>query len=130
MSNCSVVKTPCETSFFENVHADSKDLADPHLYREIVGSLIYLMVGTRPDLSFAVTKLSQYMQTPTNCQLNAAKRVLRYLKGTIDYKIVFSKKTEELTLNGYSDSDWGSDKDRKSISGYCFKLHSSGPIIS
>ena len=130
MNDASVVKTPCETCFNDTVNADSKELADPHLYCEIVGSLIYVMIATRPDLSFVVTKLSQYMSCPTKYHLNAARRVLRYLKGTIDQKLVFSQSKKPLVLSGFSDSDWGSSCDRKSVSGYSFQLSSQGPLVS
>ena len=89
------------------------------------------MCGTRPELSFVVTYLSQFMSKPKVCHLNAAKRVLKYLKGTKEKKIVFSKiKMSEIALKGFSDSDWGSGHDRKSVSGYCFTLQENGPIIS
>ena len=105
-------------------------LSDARKYREIVGSLIYIMIGTRPDLSYVVTKLSQHMSKPSEAHFNAAKRVLKYLKGTLDYSLKFCRNDEPLVLYGFSDSDWGNSEDRKSISGYCFKLQNSGPLIS
>ena len=130
MTNCFTVKTPCESCVVED-NEDSQFLNDPSLFREIVGSLIYIMCGTRPELSFVVTYLSQFMSKPKVCHLNAAKRVLKYLKGTKEKKIVFSKiKMSEIALKGFSDSDWGSGHDRKSVSGYCFTLQENGPIIS
>ena len=91
MSYCHPVKIPCDLSFRNVSSANSSELADPKLYREIVGSLIYIMVGTRPDLSYIVTKLSQFMSNPTVCHLNAAKHVLRYSNGTLDFGLKFSK---------------------------------------
>ena len=81
------------------------------------------MTGTRPDLAFAVSKVSQFAANPTQTHLLAAKRILRYIKGTIDYKIHFGSESTDnsITLKGYSDADWGSDPDsRKSTSGYVF----------
>ena len=130
MTDCIPVKTPCETCFNDTMKTDSQELAGSHLYREIVGSLIYVMIATRPDLSFVVTKLSQFMSKPNKCHLNAAKRVLRYLKGTIEYKLTFPKIAEPLALSGFCDSDWGAGSDRKSISGYGFNLQKSGPLIA
>ena len=61
--------------------------------------------------------------------MNMAKNVLKYLKGTMNYCLTF-KKSNEITLLCYSDSDWGSSSDRKIISGYCFKMCDDGPPLS
>ena len=129
MQDCNPRSIPCDNSIIKLVNDDSNILSDVRLYQEIVGSLIYLMTCTRPDLSYVVTKLSQNMKSPTKAHLNLAKDVLRYVKGTIDYNLKFTKSTC-LTLIGYSDSDWGNSGDRKSISGYCFLLNVNGPLIS
>ena len=130
MTDCHPVKTPCDISFTNTSRVESQDLADGRLFREIVGSLIYIMTATRPDLSYVVTKLSQFMVQPTKCHLTAAKRVLRYLKGTLDKQLVFTKSDNLVELIGFSDSDWASGEDRKSISGYCFQLQKNGALIS
>ena len=96
-----------------------------------MGSLIYVMTGTRPDLCYIVTRLAQHMSKPTQANLNAAKYALGYLKGTSEQGLRFRKSESPLTLIGYSDSDWGgSTSDRKSISGYSFKLSECGPLVS
>ena len=130
MNDCHPRKLPCDASFANIATADSKVLDDPTLYREIVGSLIYIMTATRPDLSYVVTRLSQFMASPTSMHLNVAKDVLKYLKGTQNQGLKFSKHDEPLIIRGFSDSDWGSSEDRKSISGYCFKLSENGTLIS
>ena len=99
---------------------DSTELADPSLYREIVGSLIYVMTGTRPDLCYIVTNLSQHMAKPTESHLTMAKHVLRYIKGTINHGLKFQKSDVPLQLSGYCDADWGASEDRRSITGYSF----------
>ena len=129
MSDCIPKPVPCDINI-NNVSQCDSDMVDPKLYREMVGKLIYLMTNTRPDITFAVTKLSQYSTRPTRAHLNLVKNVLRYLKSTLDYKLTFKKSTDGLKLVGFSDSDWGSSDDRKSISGYCFFLNSDGPSIS
>ena len=83
----------------------SPELDDPHIYRAIVGSLIYVMTGTRPDLCYVVTKLSQNMSKPTQANLNTAKHVLGYLKGTIHQGLVFNKSELPLKLSGFCDAD-------------------------
>ena len=95
-------------------------------YRELLGALTYLSTTTRPDISFAVSYLGQFNERFDRSHWNAAKRVLRYLKGTKDYGITYSK--ESTPLKGYVDADWGNSIiDRKSFTGYAFIL-SGGPI--
>ena len=106
-------------------------MTDPKRYREIVGSLIYAMTCTRPDISWIVSKLSQKLSCPRVEDMIAAKHVLRYLRGTIDYELCFKKCDGDLNLVAYSDSDWASSlADRRSTTGYCFRLSNSGPLIS
>ena len=95
MEDCKPKSTPCALGLDRIIDTDSPELDDSNLYRQIVGSLIYAMTGTRPDLCYIVTKLSQYMSKPTEIHLNAATYVLRYLKGTLDrcLKIRVSSRT-------------------------------------
>ena len=88
------------------------------------------MTSTRPDIAYVVTLLSQYMSSPHTVHLAIAKSVLRYLKGTTNYSLNYVKSKNDLELTGYSDSDWGSSPDRRSISGYCFKLNTESALIS
>ena len=98
--------------------------ANSSLYRSLVGSLLYL-TSTRPDIMFAVSLLSRFMQEPSQVHFGAAKRVPRYLQGTMDYGIMY-KFGGDLNLIGYSYSDWaGSIDDMKSTSGYIFLFVSS-----
>lgn len=81
MTHCKPRVTPCEMK----MKFDSEgEATDSKKYCEVVGSLIYLMTSTRPDLSFVVSKLSQYLSEPKQQHWVAAKHVLRYLKGTVD----------------------------------------------
>jgi hypothetical protein len=130
MDDCHPKSIPCDLSINKEFHSDSKELTDSRLYREIVGSLIYVMTCTRPDLSYVVTKLSQHMSKPTIAHLNLSKFVLKYIKGTLDYNLKFKKCNNDLNLMGFCDSDWGGSTDRKSISGYCFQLNNDGPLLS
>ena len=95
-------------------------LVNEREYQSLVGSLMYAMTGTRPDLAYAVSQLSQFNAKPTAIHLTAAKRVLRYLKGHADLGITY--RDDDNSLNGYCDTDWGANEDRKSISGYLFML--------
>ena len=106
MESCKPRATPSELGVNKISTENPEDFADKKLYQEIVGSLIYVMTSTRPDLSF-VTKLSQYMSNPTNSHLSMAKHVIRHLKGTRENKLTFRKSKEGLKLFGYCDADWG-----------------------
>lgn len=87
----------------------------PH--QQVIGALIHLANTTRPDISYAVSYLARHMTNPTMAAWNTAKGVLRYLKGTKDFGIIY-KKTGDEGLYGYSDSDWAQEKpQRKSIGG-------------
>ena len=131
MTDCKPKPTPCVLGLGKLTEEESPELVDPRLYRAIVGSLIYVMTGTRPDLCYIVTKLSQKMSKPNQADLSTAKHVLRYLKGTLESSLTFRKSSTPLTLQGYCDSDWGaSTTDRRSITGYNFQLSQSGPLIS
>uniref|UniRef100_A0A2N9F167 Reverse transcriptase Ty1/copia-type domain-containing protein n=1 Tax=Fagus sylvatica TaxID=28930 RepID=A0A2N9F167_FAGSY len=89
-------------------------LSDPHGYRSLVGALHYLTF-TRPDISFAVHQVCQYMAALTTTHLSAAKRILKYIKGTLFHGIAFTP--GPLTLSIYSDADWAGDlDDRRSTS--------------
>eukprot|EP00253_Pinus_taeda_P011391 PITA_11391 len=90
------------------------------------GKLLYL-THTRPDLSFAVGLVDRFLQNPRESHWKAAKRILRYVRGTIQFGIHYSAKATPL-LVGFTDSDWAGDPDdRKSTAGYVFTL-GSGPI--
>lgn len=91
-------------------------------YRELLGSLMYLMLGTRPDICFAINKLSRYQDCFDEIHWTHLKGVLRYLKGTLENRLVYTSTTDDV-LVGYVDSDWANDvDDRRSTSGYLFKV--------
>ena len=93
-------------------------------YRQIIGSLMYL-TNTKLEICFAVNTLSQYLVQPIRVHLVAAKHVMRYLKGTIDFGLYYDG-SHEYRLYGYTDVDWArSVSDRKSTSGGCYSLGSA-----
>ena len=94
---------------------------DERLYRSLIGWLMCL-TATRPDIMLAVSLLLRYMHCASEIHFQAAKRILRYVKGTIDYGIKFNQ-VKNFHLHGYSDSDWaGCVDDMRSTSGYCFSF--------
>lgn len=120
-----VARTPIDTS-----HHLSKNRGDGVAqveYSRIVGSLMYLMSCTRPDLAFAISRLSRYTSNPSSEHWKSITRVLRYLRYTRDYGLHYTRYLA--VVEGYSDANWISDmKDSKSTSGYVFTL--GGAAIS
>ncbi|MED6131213.1 hypothetical protein PIB30_117115 [Stylosanthes scabra] len=120
MDNAKPASTPMEytTPLSKN---SGTPLSSNSEYRRIIGRLLYL-TNTKPEICYAVGKLSQFLDCATDKHFEAALRVLRYLKGVPAKGLFFSAATD-LTLSGFSDSDWGTCPDsRKSITGYCFFL--------
>lgn len=124
MEDSHSVTTPMENSNHLVPAAEDNLFENPSLYRAAIGSLMYAAIGTRPDLAFAVQKLAQFSHAPSNEHWKAIKRVLRYVKGTLDFGITYSgTENASIIAEGFSDADWASDRmDRKSISGYVFIL--------
>ena len=99
------------------------EIVDATVYRQMIGSLMYL-TNTRPYICFAVNTLSQFLTDLRRVHLVAAKHILRYLKGTIEYGLRYVT-DQKINLHGYVDSSWGgSATDRKSTSGCCLSLGS------
>lgn len=125
MFECKAVATPMEPGLQLSKNPNSV-FSVP--YQELVGSLMYLSVMTRPDISYAVSYLSQFNNCYDETHWKAAKRILRYLQGTKTFCLKF-KKSQVFELVGYIDADWASNSvDRKSYTGFCFTL--SGSVIS
>uniref|UniRef100_A0A5B7B4M6 Retrovirus-related Pol polyprotein from transposon TNT 1-94 n=1 Tax=Davidia involucrata TaxID=16924 RepID=A0A5B7B4M6_DAVIN len=122
MSGCKPMATPLVVNE-KLMKEDGEKKVDATLYRSLVGNLLYL-TATRPDIMFAASLLSRFMNSPSQIHLGAAKRVLRYVRGTTSFGIKYSRGFE-LKLKGYCDSDWGGCvDDMKSTSGYAFSLGS------
>lgn len=122
MDQCKPAAIPLQQNIKLHSEDGSKE-ADVTLYRQLVGSLIYLTT-TRPDLAYAVSVLSQYMSKPLESHWNVAKSVLRYLQGTVDYNIIYTD-SSDVRLIGFADSDWaGNLYDCISITGYAFSIGS------
>jgi hypothetical protein len=128
MENCNFAKTPQEISLKLSKSMcpsteKEKLCMEKVPYRSAIGSLMYLMVGTRPDIAATVGVLSQFSENPGELHWRAVKHCFRYLQGTQDYGLLFEK-DDFGQLIGYSDADWGGNiDDRRSTTGYCFILN-------
>ncbi|XP_062557350.1 uncharacterized protein LOC134222225 [Armigeres subalbatus] len=130
MKDCNPAKTPMDPSYMKlDNSSNSKPFADITRYRSLVGALLYVAVNARPDVAVSVSSLGRKVSSPTEMDWTAAKRVVRYLKGTRGYKLQFGP-GKGWSLEGYSDADWAGDQaSRKSTSGYTFfseKVRSRG----
>lgn len=95
-------------------------------YREAIGSIMFIMLCTRPDICFAVCTLSKYLSDPAYKHWIAVKRLLRYLKGSSNFGLEYTA-SEDNNIFVYGDSDWANGNDRKSVSGVCV-LHNQNLI--
>ena len=127
MQDCKSVNTPVDCGMKLKPANEEEELVDQIKYQSAVGSLMYLAISTRPDIAYAVNSLAKFNSKPSKEHWVALKRVLRYLKGTVKYGILYQKGSMEITI-GYSDADWAGDiTDRKSTSGYIF-MQNGGAI--
>lgn len=123
MEDCLITKFP----FPKGVKLSDNEgelLKDPEKYRRLIGRLLYLNL-TRPDLTFSVQQLSQYVGSPRKPHWQAAMHVVRYLKGTVNLGLFYPKKNDHIVF-GYSDVDWGNCVfTGRSLTGFCVFLGSS-----
>ena len=128
MEHVKPVNTPVDSSMKLVKATEEDECVDQKLYQSAVGSLLYLSTATRPDITYAVSNMAKYSAKPTKQHWIAVKRIMRYLKGTLNYGLLYSKDGSTECV-GFSDADWGGDlDDRKSTSGYLFQL--SGAAVS
>ena len=128
MENAKTVNTPVDTSMKLVKGMKDSESVDQGLYQSAVGSLLYLSGGTRPDITYAVSKVAKYCAEPTKQHWLAVKRIMQYLKRTLNSGLLYSRDGSKDCV-GYSDADWGGEiDDRKSTSGYLFQI--GGTAIS
>ena len=122
---------PCRTPSELGIRLDKNGLAaDPSAIEDFqrqIGSLMYLMTSTRPDLSYAVGLCARFMSNPGAEHFRALNRIWRYILHTINFNIVFGP-CQDIRLEGYCDADWGGEySTRRSTTGYLF-LFGNSPI--
>src|SRR5690606_27502293 len=120
MASCNPTRTP----MVNKLHLEKAEPNVSGLYQAAIGSLLYLVSCTRPDIAYAVNYLSRFCLYSTSTHYKAVERVFHYLKRTADKGLLFKKSSEpkeneKLQIIGFSDADWaGCKTDRKSTSGY------------
>lgn len=124
MKGCNPTKYPMDPKE-QLINDEGGKAVNATKFKSMVGGLRYL-VHTRPDIAYSVGIISRFMERPTVLHQNAAKRILRYVQGTLQFGLVYTKDSGNHVLTGYADNDLaGSWDDRKSTGGMCFYLNDS-----
>ena len=131
MMECNPQKTPCVSNVFDEMrhHIHDIPMANPTKFRELVGSLLYLQQVSRPDISFVTNILGRQMAKPTQYHWELGKKVLKYLKGTMNFSLNYSK-VSHMELIGMVDADYANDIDRNSMTGFTFAFATNNSPIS
>lgn len=125
MESCNPVSTPMDHNIRLLRSTDDDERVSSTSYQQIVGSINYLATATRPDLSYSITHLSQFNSDPSTLHMSALKRLLRYLHGTREQRLLYPWRSS-LKLTGFCDASYGNILDsRRSFSGYLFQLGDS-----
>lgn len=129
MLHCNSAITPADANIRNEVKEEDESI-DPTMFKRLIGSFRHLC-QSRPGISYSIGIVSRFMSNPHKTQFLAAKKILRYKNGTLQYGILFpqAQETEQLSMIGYLDADWRGDKiDRRSIT--CFGFMLQGAPIS
>ena len=123
LDNAAHAKTPMAANA-KLINDPSSESVDITLYRSMIGCLLYL-TASRPDIAFSVGVCSRFQSNLKVSHLNVVKKIIKYVSGTYDYGL-FYRKESNLSLAGFSDSDWaGNADDRKSTTGGCFYVEAN-----
>jgi len=129
MGSSRPVSTPLNKGIKLRKGTPEQQIGDPTYYQPIIGSLIYAVIGTRPNLAHTISLLSQFNSCPDETHLTAVKHVLRYLNGTKDWTL-FYPANEKLYLEGFADADYATCLDtRRSFSGYVFSIWARSYLV-
>jgi hypothetical protein len=122
MTNAKFAQTPLPTGYIAKPNQGELNVQLRTEFQQVIGSLLYIMLGTRPDIAYAVTKLAQFAANPSKEHLDKARYIVRYLASTSNYALVYNGASNK-GLIAYTDSDYAADPvKRRSTTGYLFKL--------
>jgi hypothetical protein len=125
--NAREVQTPLPVGYKPVTNSKSAKAEQISYYQSIIGSLLYLALGTHPDITHAVVMMSQFMVNPSEDHINQALHIVQYVNGTLNMGIDYKGKESEGFI-AYADADWAGDvNSRKSVTGYVIKL-AGGPV--
>ena len=130
MEGANPTATPIGAHFKLSAAKEPEEAIDTDIvpYASAVGSIMYAMVGLRPDLAYAIGLVSRFMSRPGEIHWEAVKWLLRYMKGSAEVQLVYSQE-KEFKTQGYCDSDYTGDRDgSRSLSGYVFTI--GGKVVS
>jgi hypothetical protein len=123
LKDAKISATLLDTGYLK-IARDGKPMHNGEKFQKLIGAVLYVATHTRPDIAASVSILSQKIKQPTETDWNEAKRIVRYLKGTKEFKLKLTSNTEGLEV--YTDADWTEDKtDSKSHSGFVFLYNGS-----
>jgi hypothetical protein len=126
--NCKPVRTPLPAGCVSEENKETCTSEQRSYFQSIIGSLLYLALGTRPDIEFAVIHMSQFSANPSEKHIQQALYIIRYVASTLDAKITYDGKSKEGFI-AYADADWAGDPiNRKSVTSYVVKL--AGSVVS
>lgn len=129
MSEANSVTIPADSNQNITMFKQASDNCVNVPYREAIGSLLFLVQTTRPDIAFSVITASQFVENPCKAHWNAIKRIIKYLKGTINYSLVYKAGNNWKEIITFSDADFAGDmQTRRSMSGYIVKFRNA-PVI-
>lgn len=121
MADCKASSIPMECRLRLDKGTEENRTNKP--YRELIGCLMYVALTSRPDLLAAVNYYSQFQSCPTDMHWTHLKRILRYIKGTLDLGLEYTGRDDADMLSAFCDADWANDiSDRRSVTGYLFKV--------
>lgn len=126
LSQCKPVHTPMEEGFDPLKNEDQATEKDIEQYQSMIGSVMFAMIETRPDIANAVSIVSRFAQNPSQTHMKAARRIIAYLSTTCDRGITYGE--GDINLQGYCDANWAGDREtRKSTGSYLFTMN-GGPV--
>ncbi|XP_065094102.1 uncharacterized protein LOC135714650 [Ochlerotatus camptorhynchus] len=122
MEKANTSRVPMASGYLQQQQEESDEPAEKDKFQSLIGALLYVAINSRPDISIATSVLGRRVSKPGKADWIEAKKVLRYLKGTINHELYLGA-NEELKLECFVDADWaGEVTDRKSNTGFLFKF--------
>ena len=121
MNDCNAVRYPIENRLYSVLEGSTRPILKDNSYKALLGHMMYIMLGSRPDLCYSISLFSRFQDRATADHYTYLLNVLRYLKGTMDKKLKFDS-SDNTIVSAYCDADFANESDRKSLSGNLVKF--------